>query len=331
MLRPIKLVIWIFVIFGIIFYINYKDFSNFKLNENKTISIKPWDNLVSSLTRELGWNKFYFKIYLKLNPENKIQVQVWEYRFLAGENIDSIIKTISYWAINVDKKLTFLEWRNIFDIDEYLENIWLINKWEFISESKNIFNYIKDFSFLENAITLEWYLYPDTYFINPNNFSLQDLNKKMLENFKTKVYNPLLSTLNQSQINEVMILASILEKEEKNITEKSTVAGILVKRYKENWMIWADITVCYPYWLTSKACTPSFIASKVNIDKNKYNTRTMTGLPKTPINNPSLESIKAVLNPKSTPYYYYLHDKNGKIYYARTNEEHVRNKNLYLK
>jgi len=66
---------------------------------------------------------------------------------------------------------------------------------------------------------------------------LQDLNKKMLENFKTKVYNPLLSTLNQSQINEVMILASILEKEEKNITEKSTVAGILVKRYKENWMI----------------------------------------------------------------------------------------------
>lgn len=331
MFRLIKLLIWIFVILWIVFYINYKDFRNFQLNENKIIQVKYWDNIVSCLTRELWFDEIYLKVFLKLNPENKIQVKVWEYRLLKWENINSIIKTISYWAMSVDKKLTILEWWNIYDIDEYLSKEWFINSGEFISESKNLENYKNDFSFLENALTLEWYLYPDTYFVNPNNFSIKDLNKKMLENFKTKVYIPLLSTLNKNQINETIILASILEKEERNLNEKSTVAWILIKRYKENWMIWADITVCYPYWLNSKECTPSFIASKVNIDKNEYNTRTMIGLPKTPIDNPSLESIKAILNYKSTPYYYYLHDSNGKVYYAKTNEEHVRNKNLYLK
>ncbi len=328
MLRLIKLIIWIFIISGIIFYINYKDFINETLTENKTISIKSWDNIVSSLTRELWYSSFYLKVYLKLNPEKAIEVQSWNYRFLAGENIDSIIKTISYWAMNIDKKLTFLEWWNIFDIDEYLTKEKLINAWEFISESKNISNYANDFPFLNWAITLEWYLYPDTYFVNPNNFSLQDLNKKMLENFKTKVYIPLLSTLSEKQINEVMIIGSILEKEERNISEKSTVAWILLKRYKENWMIGADITACYAYKLTSEECRMQL--SNYIYEKNEYNTRMMTWLPKTPINNPSFESVKATLNPKSTPYYYYLHDGNGKVYYARTNEEHVENKK-YMK
>lgn len=328
MLRLIKLIIWIFIISGVIFYINYKDFINETLTENKTISIKSWDNIVSSLTRELWFDNFYFKVYLNLNPDKKIEVQVWEYRLLKWENIDSIIKTINYWSMSIDKKLTLLEWWNIFDIDEYLTNQNLINPWEFISEAKNIKNYKSDFSFLENALTLEWYFYPDTYFVNPNNFSLQDLNKKMLENFKQKVYISLLSTLTKKQIDEVVILASILEREERNIAEKSTVAGILLKRYKENWMIGADITACYAYELTSEECKMQL--SNYIYEKNEYNTRTKTWLPKTPINNPSFESVKATLNPKSTPYYYYLHDKNGKVYYAKTNEEHVENKK-YMK
>lgn len=329
MLRLIKLVIWIFVIFSIIFYINYKNFINTPISENKTISIKSWDNLVSSLNRELEFDELYFKIYLKLNPEKAIEVQAWEYRVLKWENISSIIETLSFWAMNIDKKLTILEWWNIFDIDEYLSNNWLINPGEFTSESKNIWNYTDDFPFLKWVLSLEWYLYPDTYFVNPNNFSIKDFNKKMLENFKTKVYTTLLSTLTQSQIDEIIILSSIVEKEERNLSEKSTVAWILIKRYKENWMIGADITACYAYNLTSEECRLNL--SKYIREKNDYNTRTMTGLPKTPINNPNIESIKAVLNPKSTPYYYYLHDSNGKVYYARTNEEHVRNKNLYLK
>jgi UPF0755 protein len=91
-------------------------------------------------------------------------------------------------------------------------------------------------------------------------------------------------------------------------------------------MIWADITVCYAHEITSKECSWTFIKEHVN-EKNDYNTRTMTGLPKTPIWNPNFETINATLNDKKTDYRYYLHNVNtGKIYYAKTNAEHEANK-----
>ena len=95
-------------------------------------------------------------------------------------------------------------------------------------------------------------------------------------------------------------------------------------------MIGADITVCYPHKLTSEEC--KLVVTKYINQKNEYNTRTMVWLPKTPIGNPSYETVNATLNDKKTPYYYYLHDiKNGNIYYGRTNAEHERNKGLYLR
>jgi len=74
------------------------------------------------------------------------------------------------------------------------------------------------------------------------------------------------------------------------------------------------------------------VVSKYIQEKSEYNTRTMTGLPKTPIGNPSFDAINTTLHYKKTPYYYYLHDTTtGKIYYGTTNAEHEQNKALYLK
>lgn len=330
MFRFIKLIIWIFVIYGIVFFFNYNNLKNDTIIKDKIITIQKWDNLVSALTRELNINEFYFKVYLKLNQEKQIWVMEWEYRLLEWDTIEWIIKTLSYWAKSVEEKLTILEWWNIYDIDEYLVKRWLANKWDFISEAKNINNYKNDYSFLENALSLEWYLYPDTYFINPSTFKLENFNKTLLNNFRKKSYDNILSTLTKKQINEVIILASILEKEERNTQEKPIVAGILKKRYAENWFIWADITACYAFELTSNECKMNL--SKYIAERNDYNTRNMTWLPKTPICNPSFESVNAIINSKSSPYYYYLHDiRTGKVYYGKTNEEHMRNKNLYIK
>lgn len=331
MLRLIKLIIWIAVISGIVFYINYKDFITQTLPETKTITVQAGDNLVGVLKRELWLNELFTKIYLNLNPEKKINIQAGEFRLLKWDSLASIINTMNHGAMNVDEKITLLEWWNIFDIDEYLTNLKLIQTWEFISEARNnIEKYKENYPFLESALTLEWYLYPDTYFVNTNNFNIENFIKILLDNFKQKVYTPLLSPLTPSEINELIIIASIVEKEERNVHEKSTVAGILIKRYKENWMIGADITACYAHDLTSEECRKNL--SKYIADKNDYNTRTMVWLPKTPINNPNIESIKASLNPKHTQYWYYLHDtQTGQIYYARTNEEHNQNKKLYIK
>lgn len=329
MKKIIKLFIWLVIFFWIIFYINYSKITNFEIKENITIKINQWDSIINWLSRELWLSQIYLKIYLKLNPEKKINLQAWEYRLLAWENINSIIKTINYWSITIDEKITILEWWNIYDIDEYLTNLWFINKNEFVSESLNIDKYKNNFPFLEKALTLEWFLYPDTYFINKNDFNIEKLNKLMLENFKKRIYNNLLSTLSKKQIVEVINLASIVEKEEKNKDQRPTVAWILKKRYVENWMIWADITACYAYKLTANECKLNL--SKYIWEKNDYNTRTMVWLPKTPIWNPSFDSVNSVINSKNTPYYYYLHDiTTWKIYYAKTNSEHVKNKK-YLK
>jgi UPF0755 protein len=103
----------------------------------------------------------------------------------------------------------------------------------------------------------------------------------------------------------------------------------LKKRLQEWWMIGADITVCYPYRLTAHEC--KLVVSKYIRDENQYNTRTMRWLPKTPIWNPSYHTVEATLNHTVTPYYFYLHAKDGSIYYATTNAQHERNKALYLR
>lgn len=330
MFRLIKLIIWLFVISGIVFYINYNNFKDEKIVKDKIITVQKWDNLVSALKRELSFSEFYLKVYLKLNPDKKIWVMEWEYRLSSWDSVEWIIKTLSYWAKSREEKLTLLEWWNIYDIDEYLVSRWLANAGEFIAEAKNIPHYISDFSFLQYALSLEWYLYPDTYFINPTTFKIQDFNSILLENFRKKSYDNLLSTLTPKEFTEVMILASIVEKEERNKNEKPTVAGILKKRYMEKWFIGADITACYAFKLTSNQCKMNL--SKYIWEKNEYNTRSMVWLPKTPICNPSFESVNAVINSFPSPYYYYLHDSTtGKVYYAKTNEEHVRNKSLYIK
>ena len=153
----------------------------------------------------------------------------------------------------------------------------------------------------------------------------------MLDNFLVKVYQPLMVNMDWETIIELVNLASIVERETRNdsINEREIVAWILKKRYEENWLIWADATVCYPYKVTYKECTPNFVVQKIN-DKNEYNTRTKIGLPKTPIANPSFSSIKATLFPIDTNYYFYLHADDWQIYYAIDNAGHERNKRNYL-
>ncbi len=152
----------------------------------------------------------------------------------------------------------------------------------------------------------------------------------MQNNFSSKTKDIFPSSYSQEQIHELIILASIVEKEERNPAEKSTVAGVLKKRLDENWMIGADITVCYAFALTSEQCKLS--VTKYLYEKNDYNTRQKVGLPAGPIGNPSIDTIEATLNHKDTPYYYYLHDTvTGQIYYGKNETEHNRNKRLYLR
>ena len=91
----------------------------------------------------------------------------------------------------------------------------------------------------------------------------------------------------------------------------------------------ADATVCRGYEKTQKQCTPAFIGSVIAI-KHPYNTRNKQGYPPTPIASISLDTWNAVLHRESSPYYYYLHDSDGVIHYAKSLAEHNANKQKYI-
>lgn len=330
-MRIIILFIWILII---LFFIQYIWYSNFKsevlVKQEINISVKSGEKY-SDIWKKLNLNQTYFRIYKKYNSVEELKV--WNYKIPENANIEKILEALQK-PIFQTENITLLEGWNIFDIDEALTNKWLIKKWEYIKYAENpekIDALTKFFPFLEWVTTLEWYLYPDTYTIDPAQFAINKFVIFQLETFETKVYNKLFknSNINNSNFQSVINLASIVEKEEKITENKKTVAWILKKRLKQWWMIWADITVCYPYRLTANEC--KMVVTKYIRDKNEYNTRTKIGLPKTPIWNPSYETIEATLNHKETPYYYYLHNTKWQIYYAKDNAGHVYNKQNFMR
>ena len=324
--RLFKLIIWIAIIWWIIIYNNYSNFkTDILVKESIIIDIKDKETS-KDLAEKLNINYYFLRQYLK-NKED-FNLLKWRFEIEENSNIDNILENMKKPLEEKQVEITILEWWNIFDIDEYLTNKSYIKKWEYISYAQNsekIKALTKFYNFLSSDfITLEWFLYPDSYKLKYP-LAINKLVIKQLDNFENKVYNKILSDKSSEEINKIVNLASIVEKEEKSNSEKSTVAGILKKRLENNWNIWADITVCYPHSLTANEC--KMVISKYINEKSKYNTRTMIWLPKTPIWNPQFSSINAVVNPNNTDYWFYLHNTNTwKIYYWKTNAEHEANK-----
>lgn len=325
--RLLKLSIWLLIIFSGILYYNYKSFSSQILNQNERIISITSGDAFSNLDKKLWFESMFYKFYIKQNTPN-FDLQEARYKIPKDATIDEILESLKTPITPEEINITLLEGWNIFDIDLALTNKWLINAWEYISYVENkqkIIALTEFFPFLEWLITLEWFLYPDTYTIDTSSFKINQFVILQLETFENKVYNKIFTQLTTNQVHDVVNLASIVEKEERNPKEKASVAGILKKRLNADWNIGADITVCYPHRLTSQEC--KLVVSKYIREKSEYNTRTKIWLPKTPIGNPNYETIFATLNHKQTPYWYYLHNiKSGKIYYGKTNAQHEANK-----
>lgn len=179
--------------------------------------------------------------------------------------------------------------------------------------------------FLALAKDDEGYLFPDTYSFAPG-VSPEAVVAALKKNFIDKTASLESSfTASPHTKKDIIIMASIIEKEANGGEEAAIVAGILWKRIARGIPLQVDAPFLYLLGKTSAELTASDLALN-----SPYNTYRNKGLPPGPIGNPGLEAIAAALRPVESPYLYYLHGADGVIHYASTHDEHVANKKKYL-
>lgn len=181
-------------------------------------------------------------------------------------------------------------------------------------------------AFLSQALPLEGRLFPDTYFI-PVTFTADEL-VDLLEDSYHEAVEPLQASIEDSFLTEeqVLILASILEREANTPESKRLVSSVLQNRIEIGMPLQADASIEYILDKPLSELTPA----DLEID-SPYNTYLNPGLPPTPIGNPGLTAIEAVLSPAESPYLFYITGDDGVFYYAETYDEHLENINLYLR
>ncbi len=279
--------------------------------------------------------KFYFDLYIWINNlDNKLQAGV--YNLDKNFNIKKIANILSQGqVINQEKEIKIIEGWNIKDINTYLKEKRIIKDDEFsraaLSPIAN-WNFSFDLpSFLRDVpktANLEGFLFPDTYRIY-NNASVEDVIFKMLSNFDKKVDSQMRTDILKQEKNlyEIIILASIVEKEVKSEEDMKIVAGIFWNRLKRGQPLESCATLAYILGVNKK----QYSQEDTQID-SPYNTYRHKGLPPGPICNPSLQAIKAAIYPIYTDYNYFLTSSvDGKTIFSRTYQEHLKNKARYLK
>lgn len=198
--------------------------------------------------------------------------------------------------------------------------------------------------FIEKANKYEGFLFPDTYLI-PKKADTDRVIQIMTDNFNQKVgeYFNLEKAkreeikFNNLTLNEIIILASIIEREARFNSDRPLVSSVLYNRLKVGMKLDVDSTVQYAK--ASQSCQeepgkcdwwPKHLNKEDLMVSSAYNTYLFTNLPPGPICNPGLRSILAALKPATTDYWFYLSDKKGNLHFAFTIEEHNQNIKDYL-
>jgi len=328
-----KKIVYLLLVGGILIvfygYRLYSDSFNYSLNpaseDRVVIDIEKGASAsrIAELLSEKGLikNEFMFKLYLKqheLQSQLKAGRIVFQQNYRLSEIVDALIQGGSS-----EIAVTLLEGWTASQIGEYLESKGLTTKDAFMNCIKSC---KFDFDFLPEGY-LEGYLYPDTYFVDLDSYTDQAFINRLISTLELKLTPEDMEAINKSDYSfeEIMIMASIVEREERNADEQPTVAGILWNRYDAGQGLGADATVLYALNRTSGGLTYDDL--QIN---SPYNTRKYRGLPPTPISNPGLSSIRAAIYPERTDYWYYLHDAEGQVHYARSLDEHSANKQKYI-
>lgn len=179
----------------------------------------------------------------------------------------------------------------------------------------------------------EGYMFPDTYLI-PRDATAAAVAKIFTDTFDKKFTLAMRTDAAKTglTLNQVVILASLVEKEGKTDVDRPLIAGILLNRLKLNMPLQVDATLQYAlgYQPNSKTWWKKELTDADKKVKSPYNTYENPGLPPGPICNPGQKSMESVIYAKPTDYIFYLHDESGNIHPAKTLEDHEANIRNFL-
>jgi UPF0755 protein len=223
-------------------------------------------------------------------------------------------------------EITIVEGWDVKDITDYLNKLNICSKEEFL-EAMNDFS-SSDYPILNDKPTktdLEGYIFPDTYKLG-DDFSAQVIIQKTLSNLDKKIAQDLKDEIikQKKSIFEILIMASLIEKEVITKTDKAIVSGILWKRLGSGMPLQVDATINY---LSGRQ---GILHEDLAID-SPYNTYKYAGLPPGPICNPGLDSIVAAIYPQNSTYWYYLSKPDKTTVFSKTLGEHNIARAKYLK
>jgi len=267
-------------------------------------------------------SKIVFLFYAAISGNLK-NLKAGEYD-LKGLGYAGVIDKMARGDI-VERRITIVPGWTVFDIFEYFKKEGLAVE----GERKDLFSardLAGEFNFLSGipeGADMEGYLFPDTYQVI-NGATGRDVIRLALANFDSKITSDLRQQMEKQgrTLFEVVVMASILEKEVTSLEDKKLVSGILWKRLRAGMPLQADATLLY-----SKI---SEVAVFDKASESRYNTYKYSGLPVGPICNPGLESIEAAFEPLDSDYWFYLSAPDGSTIFSRTYDEHLVNKAKYL-
>lgn len=290
--------------------------------------------IADHLTSEgLVRNSLIYRLFVRFSGfESRLQAG----KFKLAKNLSMKDLTYELARGTTDQAATILEGWRIEEIAEYFDKKQIVSREEFLEAAgSNRFNYdfLPTYTGLDQPYRrLEGYLFPDTYQIAAQS-SGESIIRILLKNFEARLGQSVRADAAKTKLSlaEVVRLASIVEREVHQESERPTVAGILLKRLQTpGWRLQADATTQYAVGREGSWWPKLQQNAREIAPESLYNTYAHDGLPPTPISNPGLSALKAVIYSKASDYWYYVSGKEGTVHYAKTLDEQNENTRKFV-
>lgn len=331
-------IILLITIIGLIWYVASISKVSRKDDEIEvTIPLGSGTNKIAEILKEnkLIKSKMAFKLYVKLNKVTNFQAG--KYYLKQNMNVKEITQMLQTGIMHDPNQLsiTYIEGKNMRWLAKKIEET-TNNSQEAVMQVLSDENYINSlidkYWFLTDEVKqeeiyypLEGYLFPDTYAIKNKDVTVEEIFEKMLDKMED-VLEEYKSEIEKSKysVHQILTIASIIETESMNSEGRKDVSSVIYNRLNRGMAIQSDVTT---YYAVKVDMGERDLYQKELDTYNAYNTRgpNMEGkLPIGPVASVSKSSIEAALEPNNTDYIFFVADKNGKLYFTKTESEHNR-------